>query len=217
MSELIKRTISSLILLIILIFSLKSLIFLFVVLLLISFFSIYEFNYIFYKIFKKKNFYYFLFVMISLIYIAYFTSAIWIYLIPQNDDRIISVLLVIMVSSLSDIGGYSFGKIIGGKKLTRISPKKTYSGLIGSFILPLISGYIYYKYFKEFLFFEINILILILLLSFISQVGDLIISFLKRKAKIKNTGSILPGHGGILDRIDSALLTLPLGIILISI
>ena len=89
--------------------------------------------------------------------------------------------------------------------------------MVGSFILPLIICYFFYVYFNNQLSFSLNVITVIISVSFISQLGDLLISFFKRKAKIKDTGNIIPGHGGILDRIDGILLGLPLGIYLISI
>ena len=127
------------------------------------------------------------------------------------------ILFLLFICIFTDIGGYVFGKIIGGKKLTKISPNKTYSGLVGSFILPFIIGYLYYYSQDNLKSIDINILFLIFMVSFISQIGDLFISFLKRRAKIKDTGSFLPGHGGILDRIDGILFALPLGIIFLLI
>ena len=85
--------------------------------------------------------------------------------------------------------------------------------VVGFFLFSIF----YYIFYKTYLIFEVNYLILIAIISLISQIGDLIISFLKRKAKIKDTGSILPGHGGILDRIDGVLIALPFGLVLISI
>ena len=138
------------------------------------------------------------------------------------------LLFIILVTVSTDLGGYIFGKILKGPKLTAISPNKTYSGLIGSFILSLIVGFIYIKNFSSPLGeiiqqklpqiynnYELNIFFLILLISFISQVGDLIISYFKRLAKIKDTGKILPGHGGILDRIDGLIFVLPIFYIII--
>tara|TARA_Y100000816_G_C25661713_1_gene351235 strand:+ start:147 stop:503 length:357 start_codon:yes stop_codon:yes gene_type:complete len=116
---------------------------------------------------------------------------------------------------MSDIGGFIFGKLIGGKKLTRISPNKTYSGVIGSFLFSFIFAYLFYYFQKNFLIFEINIFLLITLVSLSSQIGDLTISFFKRKANMKDTGYILPGHGGILDRIDGILIAIPFGTMLI--
>jgi phosphatidate cytidylyltransferase len=118
-------------------------------------------------------------------------------------------LYLISICFFTDIGGYVFGKIIGGKKLSKISPNKTISGTIGSFIfsfIPLLlfsnSKYLNLEFNKE------NILF-ILLVSLISQLGDLSISYFKRKAKIKDTGKILPGHGGILDRLDGIIFAIP--------
>ena len=111
-----------------------------------------------------------------------------------------------------------------GPKLSKVSPNKTYSGMIGSYILSLLSGYIFLKFkifekTNEFLF-ELNNLeffILIVIISSISQVGDLIISYFKRLAKVKNTGNLLPGHGGILDRIDGLIFAVPIFYLLILI
>ena len=133
----------------------------------------------------------------------------------QNQPNISwNLIFVILICILSDIGGFIFGKFFKGKKLTKISPNKTYSGMIGSFILS-ITFCIIYSYTISFVDFK-TIFLLTILISFICQIGDLFISFLKRKAKIKDTGDILPGHGGILDRIDGILFALPSGIILIN-
>jgi phosphatidate cytidylyltransferase len=133
-------------------------------------------------------------------------------------------LLVILISILTDIGGFIFGKVFKGPKLTKISPKKTYSGVIGSFILSIVGSLIFIEYFdglKTYIYmnhmsfepYGINlnlfILFFILISSLISQLGDLMISYFKRIAKIKDTGKILPGHGGLLDRIDGIIFTVP--------
>ena len=124
-------------------------------------------------------------------------------------------LFLIIICIFTDIGGYIFGKTFKGPKLTKISPKKTYSGVIGSFLMALLSGFIYIRYLgkKSKIFLEtdlIFIILLILLISLASQIGDLIISYFKRKAKLKDTGKILPGHGGILDRIDGIIFVMPI-------
>ena len=124
-------------------------------------------------------------------------------------------LFLIIVCIFTDIGGYIFGKTFKGPRLTKVSPKKTYTGVIGSFLISLLFGLIYIKYLgqKSRILLEIDpifIILLILLISLISQVGDLIISYFKRKAKIKDTGKILPGHGGFLDRIDGIIFVMPL-------
>ena len=124
-------------------------------------------------------------------------------------------LFLIIVCIFTDIGGYIFGKTFKGPRLTKVSPKKTYTGVIGSFLISLLFGLIYIKYLgqKSRILLEtdlIFIILLILFISLISQVGDLIISYFKRKAKIKDTGKILPGHGGFLDRIDGIIFVMPL-------
>ena len=111
----------------------------------------------------------------------------------------------------SDIGGFTFGKIFKGPKLTKISPNKTISGALGAFLLTYIIISSIYFYYTS--IFNIDILIVSLITSAACQTGDLIFSFLKRKAKVKDTGKILPGHGGILDRIDGILIGVPIGII----
>ena len=128
-------------------------------------------------------------------------------------------LTILMICIFSDIGGYVFGKTFGGKKLTKISPNKTISGSIGSFILSYIGFFIIYLYFNDLLFVRLQIEALVFIPFFISlicQLGDLLISYYKRKAKIKNTGNIIPGHGGLLDRIDGTIFALPIGFIIIS-
>tara|TARA_Y100000741_G_C17993996_1_gene453248 strand:+ start:96 stop:611 length:516 start_codon:yes stop_codon:yes gene_type:complete len=168
------------------------------------------------KIFDKNKLNYFISLITTTLYLVYFSLVIWFYLFTFKDINLISLVFLLIICSSTDLGGFVFGKIIGGKKLTKISPSKTYSGVLGSFLLPTLIGYLFYNNFKELFIFELNVFILIMFISFVSQFGDLVISFLKRKAKIKNSGSILPGHGGILDRIDGILLALPLGIFLIS-
>ena len=129
-------------------------------------------------------------------------------------------LLIIVVCIFTDIGGYIFGKVFKGLKLTKISPNKTLSGVIGSFLISLIAGLIYLDYAGNreiFIKDHLKIFLLILFISFVSQLGDLIISYFKRKANLKDTGKILPGHGGLLDRIDGLIFALPASYILILI
>ena len=128
-------------------------------------------------------------------------------------------LTILMICVFSDVGGYVFGKTFGGKKLTKISPKKTISGSIGSFILSYIGFFVIYLYFGDLLFVRLKIEALVFIPFFISlicQSGDLFISYYKRKAKIKDTGNLIPGHGGLLDRIDGSIFALPIGFIIIS-
>ena len=117
-------------------------------------------------------------------------------------------MFIVTVCIFTDIGGYVFGKIFKGPKLTKISPNKTYAGVFGSFLLSLIAGLIYINYLgkKEIVDLDyVFIFFTILFISLISQIGDLVISYFKRKAKLKDTGKILPGHGGIFDRIDGLM------------
>ena len=120
-------------------------------------------------------------------------------------------LFILFICVLTDLGGYFFGKILKGPKLTKISPKKTISGFIGGFLLPLLVFYILLK--SEILTFNIinlnesflSIIFFIITISFISQIGDITVSYFKRLSGIKNSGNIIPGHGGILDRIDGMI------------
>ena len=116
-------------------------------------------------------------------------------------------LFIILISILTDIGGYVFGKTFKGPKLTKISPKKTYAGLIGSFFLSITGGF----FFVELTDLKSNLFLysFILIISLVSQIGDLVVSYFKRLAKIKDTGKILPGHGGLLDRIDGIVFAIP--------
>ena len=124
-------------------------------------------------------------------------------------------LFLIIVCIFTDIGGYIFGKTFRGPKLTKVSPKKTYSGVIGSFLISLLFGLTYIKYLgqKSRILLDtdpIFIIFLTLFISLVSQMGDLIISYFKRKAKLKDSGKILPGHGGFLDRIDGIIFVMPI-------
>ena len=123
----------------------------------------------------------------------------------------IIILFYLLVCIFSDIGGYVIGKSIGGKKLTKISPKKTISGSIGSFFFSLfpIGIYSVLSNFIHNISLNNEIIFICLILSLMCQIGDLIISYFKRKAKVKDIGNILPGHGGMLDRIDGIIFAIP--------
>ena len=136
-------------------------------------------------------------------------------------------LFVIIICIFSDIGGYVFGKLFKGPKLTKISPNKTYSGMIGSFFLAIIAAYLFKINIFTFVLpgdvFQLsnlndfNFLLIILFISFVSQIGDLIISYFKRLSKIKNTGNLIPGHGGLLDRVDGIIFAIPTSYILFKV
>ena len=138
------------------------------------------------------------------------------------------LFFVILICVSTDIGGYVFGRLFKGPKLIKISPNKTYAGMIGSFFLSFIIGLIFVYtilnsnlaelYPQYFNFFYINLndfwlLIFIFLISAVSQAGDLVISYFKRLAKIKNTGNIIPGHGGLLDRVDGIIFAIPAAVL----
>ena len=127
----------------------------------------------------------------------------------HKSEGPIFFLYIISICFLTDIGGYVFGKLIGGKKLSKISPNKTISGTIGSFIFSFFPLIIFLNLGYLNLEFDLNNILLFLLVSLISQLGDLFISFFKRKAKIKDTGKLLPGHGGALDRVDGIIFAIP--------
>ena len=116
---------------------------------------------------------------------------------------------ILSICICSDIGGYIVGKKIGGKKLIKISPKKTISGSLGSFCFSLLPLLLFYNFNQSEYSYSINNFLLCLEISLICQLGDLFISYLKRKAKVKDTGTILPGHGGLLDRIDGIIFAMP--------
>ena len=212
-----KRLITSLILLFVIATSLNNLIMLLILLILISILALIEFNSLFKKIYKNENFLHLISIILSLTYLLFFSLIIWNYIFPFENAQKISIIFLLLICVSSDVGGYIFGKTLGGKKFTKISPNKTYSGILGSFMFSIIVGSFFYFKFDEFLILNQNFVIFIFVISLISQLGDLSISYIKRRAKIKDTGSILPGHGGILDRIDGILLGIPVGLVYILI
>ena len=129
------------------------------------------------------------------------------------------ILILFLTCILSDIGGYVVGKLIGGPKLTRISPGKTIAGALGSIIFTVFGTIFFTKYLveidKKIILSELLSLkyLWLILMSIFCQSGDLLVSYLKRKANIKDTGTFLPGHGGILDRVDGIIFAIPLGVL----
>jgi len=135
----------------------------------------------------------------------------------QLNEDYLYFLLVLLICITTDIGGYVIGKLIKGPKLSKISPKKTYSGMLGSFLFPIIFSYFFLKiqFFDNSIFMTSEILIFTILISATSQTGDLVISYFKRISKIKDTGKLIPGHGGILDRIDGMIFAFPVSLIVL--
>ena len=158
---------------------------------------------------SKKKFYY-LFG-----YLFLFFSFYSVYFVRHNlDENSLFIFLFITLICIStDIGGFIFGKIFKGPKLTKISPKKTYAGVFGGYFLSIIFANVIITY-SEFFTDELMIFgrvefILILIISTVSQIGDIIVSYFKRLSKIKDTGKLIPGHGGILDRVDGMIFAFP--------
>ena len=146
------------------------------------------------------------FRLISFIYIAFFFFPLAGSFYSLGPIFIFYILLICI---FSDIGGYVVGKTIGGKKLTKISPNKTISGSIGSFCFSLAPPLLFYIFDQSEYFYSFNNFLLCLQISLVCQLGDIFISYIKRKAKVKDTGNFLPGHGGLLDRIDGIIFAIP--------
>ena len=211
--ELIKRSITSIVLILILISMFFSSTIMISMIIVISFITFYEFNRLIFKILKSKILKYLVRGSI-LLYLLVFVFIIFFIEVTQYSYPLykLYVFYSAIVCVNSDIGGYVIGKIFKGKKLTKISPNKTISGSIGSFIFSLLAIPFFINDFNS---LNLNLLIVItLIISLISQLGDLAISYLKRLSKVKDTGNILPGHGGILDRIDGILFGVPTGFFL---
>ena len=212
--ELGKRIITSIILFLIAIFCILIHKFVFVLMLIVTLFVCFnEWKDINYKYFKKKqhnNWKYFFVQFVGLVYLFIFLSTS-IALRGNNSESIAFFIIILCICIFSDIGGYVFGKVIGGKKLTKISPNKTISGSLGSFIFSILPVLLFNLQNYTGVSFEvlsINIA-LCLIVSLVCQLGDLLISYFKRLNKVKDTGTILPGHGGLLDRIDGLIFAIP--------
>ncbi len=200
--ELLKRIFSSLILIPITLFFIIKGSFLFNFFILICFLIT---SYEWHKMSQKKPYYVLGFLFLALSFYS-------VYVIRTDPNSRLDYFIIILLICIStDIGGYIFGKLFKGPKLTKISPKKTYSGVIGGYLLSIIFlnlfiGSSYYFSPQE---MNSNYFILILLISTVSQLGDIIISYFKRLSKIKDTGKLIPGHGGLLDRIDGMIFAFP--------
>jgi phosphatidate cytidylyltransferase len=169
------------------------------------------------KIYKRKNrnnkIVRFILKTTSLLYLS---TLIYIILMSKlsNPEFEIFIIYSILVSVMTDIGGLVIGRTFKGRKLTRISPKKTISGSIGSFIFSLSLIPFFIQSIPGISFYLM--IFITIIISMFSQIGDLFISYLKRKAKVKNTSNLLPGHGGVLDRIDGIIFSIPVGFLTLS-
>lgn len=135
------------------------------------------------------------------------------YFLRNTDNGLFLFLFVMVICICTDLGGYIIGNLVKGPKLTKISPKKTYSGSLGGFIFSCVGINIYIfisqKFLNVNLKFDLNIFLTIFLISTVSQIGDLIVSYFKRRSNLKDTGKLIPGHGGLLDRIDGIIFAIP--------
>ena len=181
-------------------------------LIVLSVLSVLEFINLTNKIIKNK-FYLFVSNLFFVIYI--FIFCLFFFYFSNFFHLKVMLFSLLLCCIASDIGGFVFGKTFKGPKITKISPNKTYTGSLGSVIFSMIvfSGSIFFFTNN----FNYMILIIAIITSIACQFGDLFFSFLKRKAKIKDTGNFLPGHGGILDRLDGIFLGIPIGFISLTI
>ncbi len=214
-SELKKRSITSFFLILLLFLMYQYSYILIISMIVIAIISWIEFYALISKIFIRENFSQkllrFLLKAISLLYLSFIVYLILI-IVTENGDLKVYLFYSILVGIASDLGGLIVGKIFKGKKLTNISPNKTISGSVGSLIFSLLLVPLFVKYF--YLYGLPTLIMITILISLTTQVGDLLISLLKRKANVKNTSDILPGHGGMLDRIDGIIFAIPIGLLL---
>ena len=207
-SELFKRILSSIFLIPLIIYLIIEGSYLFILFMIICFFlTLYEWHRMSKNIIYKFIGSFFLFISFYSVYQIRFSF--------DNEYNLLFFILIICVST--DIGGFIFGKIFKGPKLTKISPNKTYAGVLGSYILSLLSIFIFLKSINNLNLIEFSSVsfFFVIILSTASQIGDLIISYFKRQSDIKNTGNIIPGHGGLLDRIDGMIFAFPFYYLLI--
>ena len=206
MSEIHKRLLSSIILLPIAIFCvIKGNLFFNFFLILIFLISIYEWT----NMSLKKN--YLFLGYIFMIFSFYTVFEIRNY---ETDNNLFIFMFLLLICIFTDIGGFIFGKILKGPRLTKISPNKTYSGAFGGYLFSIIMSFIIIKYLPDYIYygnfeFSLNQVIFIIIISTVSQIGDILISFFKRLSNVKDTGKLIPGHGGVLDRIDGMIFVFP--------
>ncbi len=159
---------------------------------------------------KTKKYY---FLGIFFLLLSFYT----IYKFKDLNDNYINFLFILLICISTDIGGYVFGKIFKGPKLTTISPNKTFSGAIGGYLLSLVFIIIFFQilsFFKYKTSYSYEILLFVIIISSVSQLGDILISYFKRNSNVKDTGNIIPGHGGLLDRVDGMIFAYPFSYLL---
>ena len=200
--ELTKRIISSIVLIPIALFFIIKGSFLFIFFISICFFII---SYEWHLMRKNKPYYFFGFLFLIFSFLS-------IYRLRISEDDYSWLLLITIICISTDIGGYVFGKLFKGPKLTKLSPNKTYAGMIGGYILSIIFTLYSVQFFD--LLISINLLFFVFIISSTSQLGDITISYFKRLSELKDTGKIIPGHGGLLDRLDGMIFAFPLSYIL---
>ncbi len=206
LSNIKKRIFTSIVLLALVLLTIKYNFILVYFLIILGVLSIIEFISLTKKIILKK----FYLSAINLIFIVYTFAFCYLFIFFSSFTGLKLILYILLFGCIaSDTGGYIFGKILKGPKLIKISPNKTYSGLVGSIILTLITVSCLFYYFIN--VFNFKIMIIALMTSIFCQLGDLFFSYLKRKAKSKDTGTLLPGHGGVLDRLDGIFVGVPIG------
>ena len=218
MNILTKRILTSLVLLSLLIVAIFNSFIMIILLILISIISLLEFNGLITKILVKDNLKNNLsrlsLNVIFLLYLFFFSGLVFDVITQEQPQIKLNIIYLFFICICSDIGGFIFGKTFKGKKLTKISPNKTITGSVGSFILPLTLVPIFFYLLPEKFNDLFDLIILAIIVSFMCQLGDLFISYLKRKANVKDTGNLLPGHGGLLDRIDGIIFAVPFGMML---
>ncbi len=205
--ELIKRILSSIVLIPVALFFIIKGSFLFIFFISTCFCII---SYEWHMMRKKKSYYFLGFLFLIFSFVTIYELRFANYIIGKDYTWLLIILIVCVAT---DVGGYIFGKIFKGPKLTKLSPNKTYAGMFGGYILSLIALSFSFQYFK--LELSIEWLFFTLLVSSVSQLGDIIISYFKRLSKIKDTGKIIPGHGGLLDRVDGMIFAFPFAYIII--
>ena len=212
--EISKRILSSIIIVAIALFFIIKGSFFFIFFMLLFFLVV---AYEWYQMSKKSNY-----LLTGFIFLSFSTYSAYL-LKGTTTSEEFYFLMVILTCVATDIGGYIFGKIFKGPKLIKISPNKTYAGMFGGFFLSIISVNFFFNYAYELNLeyklkdFTQEVFILVLLISSVSQIGDLVVSYFKRKSKIKNTGIIIPGHGGLLDRVDGLIFAIPFSYLLFKI